>query len=419
MSLWSDVLSLLILFPALVDLLNNGLALKPPMGWLSWGYHECQVDCKNTTVRCLDESLIMSVADHLFNDGYIEAGYEYVIIDDCWSEPQRNEFGQLVPDRERFSRGMKFLADYIHSKGLKFGMYTSLGTYTCKGYPGIRDHFEIDAATFASWDVDFLKVDGCFIKADYLNTGYIDLSRTLNKTGRPILYTCSWPYYIQFIENKMVNFEPIVEHCNLFRTYHDIFHTAGNIYHTVKFFESSYDLMKKYHGPGQWFDPDMLLVGRGLNPTKGIDSFGWLRLQMVVYAMLPAPLLISCNLDAISQKEKELLLNKDLVAINQDMMAVPAQPFAIDPFLTIWVKPHEPKKGNMNPACSFAVVNFHFRDVTIPFFLHKYAVCEPFTRRYSVMDVLNRTFLKNITSLEPIHVTVPSSDAVVYTLFPL
>ncbi|GBP32619.1 Alpha-galactosidase A [Eumeta japonica] len=154
-----------------VKLLNNGLALTPPMGWMSWGYYMCIVDCDKHRDNCLNEKLILSVVDEFYTKGYQEAGYEYIIIDDCWSEKERSNLGTLVPDHKRFPRGMKYIADYIHSKGLKFGLYTSAGQKTCMGYPGSRNHLELDAKTFASWDVDYVKFDGCFVDEAYLNRG--------------------------------------------------------------------------------------------------------------------------------------------------------------------------------------------------------------------------------------------------------
>ncbi|PZC76086.1 hypothetical protein B5X24_HaOG205164 [Helicoverpa armigera] len=177
---------LFILFFALsldkVDLLENGMALTPPMGWMSWGYYMCSTKCEEDEDKCLNEKLILSVADSFYNEGYQEAGYEYIIIDDCWSERQRDENGRLVPDKRRFPRGMKFLADYIHAKGLKFGIYTNIANVTCMRYPGSYSHLDVDAQTFAEWGVDYLKVDGCFVTEDYLNVGYIDLGLALNRT---------------------------------------------------------------------------------------------------------------------------------------------------------------------------------------------------------------------------------------------
>ena len=155
--------------------------LTPPMGWNSW----------NTFGANISEELIFEIADRMVEDGYLDAGYEYVVIDDCWSLRERDANGRLVPDPKKFPHGMKYVADYIHSKGLKFGMYSCAGMLTCAGYPGSMDHEFIDAATFAEWEVDLLKYDYCFnsriIAGEYL---YRRMGLALENCGRDILLSC-------------------------------------------------------------------------------------------------------------------------------------------------------------------------------------------------------------------------------------
>ncbi|KAH8025400.1 hypothetical protein HPB51_007712 [Rhipicephalus microplus] len=173
------------------------------MGWMSWERFRCNVDCYKDPDNCLSEKLFMRMADHLADDGYRDAGYVYLVIDDCWSERQRTNDGYLMADLERFPRGLNFLSDYIHSKGLKFGMYTNYGHSTCMGFPGTEDHdMEKDAERFAAWKIDYLKVDGCHTTAKQQSKGYTRFSEYLNKTNRPIVYSCSWPYYDLFL-NKV------------------------------------------------------------------------------------------------------------------------------------------------------------------------------------------------------------------------
>ncbi|CAG2182216.1 unnamed protein product, partial [Oppiella nova] len=146
---------------------DDGLVLTPPMGWLSWTRYACETDCKRYPKGCINEDLYKSQADRLAADGYKELGYVYVNIDDCWSEMQRDSKDRLVPHKERFPSGMKGLADYVHSKGLKLGIYGDVGPKTCAGYPAQNgktdkgDYFDIDAKTFAEWGIDSFKFDGC------------------------------------------------------------------------------------------------------------------------------------------------------------------------------------------------------------------------------------------------------------------
>lgn len=143
----------------------------------------------------ISERLITRTVDRLVSDGYKDAGYEYVVLDDCWLEHNRNETGYLVADRKRFPRGMKYIADYIHARGLKFGLYEDYGTKTCMGYPGVINNMEMDVKTFASWDVDYVKLDGCYSNVTEMDEGYPLFGKLLNKTGRPMVYSCSWPDY--------------------------------------------------------------------------------------------------------------------------------------------------------------------------------------------------------------------------------
>ena len=157
---------------------------KPPMGWNSW----------NTFGRDINEKLIMDMTDFMVEEGYRDAGYEYVIIDDCWTEMTRNSQGELVPDKEKFPHGMKYISDYIHSKGMKFGMYTDVGLKTCAGYPASFGHEFVDAKTFASWGVDYLKCDfGYFPFTTDCRQVYRTMSMALKNCGRDILFAaCNW-----------------------------------------------------------------------------------------------------------------------------------------------------------------------------------------------------------------------------------
>lgn len=161
-------LLLLALSPAVyVAALDNGLALTPPMGWLSWERYRCDIDCSTDPESCISEKLYMAMADHLAADGFLAAGYEYVNIDDCWAELMRDfETDQLVADKQRFPSGIRALADYVHGKGLKLGIYGDWGTFTCGGYPGTLGYAEVDANTFANWTIDSLKLDGCYANLD-------------------------------------------------------------------------------------------------------------------------------------------------------------------------------------------------------------------------------------------------------------
>ncbi|XP_053614968.1 alpha-N-acetylgalactosaminidase-like isoform X2 [Plodia interpunctella] len=293
--------------------LDNGLALTPPMGWLSWERFRCITDCKKYPNECISENLIKRTADLMISEGYLAAGYNYVGIDDCWLEKKRSEEGRMVPDRERFPSGMKALADYIHSKGLKFGMYEDYGNMTCGGYPGVLGSEELDIATFVEWEIDYLKLDGCYIKPEAMDEGYPNFGRLLNQTGRPIMYSCSWPAY-QEPERILPNYASIAEHCNLWRNWDDIEDSWSSMAKIMDWFGDNQDRLAKFAGPGHWNDPDMLLIG---NFGLSIDQA---RVQMAVWSILAAPLLMSVDLATIRPEFKEILLNKDIIDVDQDKM---------------------------------------------------------------------------------------------------
>ncbi|XP_063897321.1 alpha-N-acetylgalactosaminidase [Helicoverpa armigera] len=396
-----------------VDLLENGMALTPPMGWMSWGYYMCSTKCEEDEDKCLNEKLILSVADSFYNEGYQEAGYEYIIIDDCWSERHRDENGRLVPDKRRFPRGMKFLADYIHSKGLKFGIYTNIANVTCMRYPGSYSHLDIDAQTFAEWGVDYLKVDGCFVTEDYLNVGYIDLGLALNRTGRPMVYSCSWPYYIEYIHNNKPNYTEISKYCNMWRNYHDVQTSWDAILGIIQHYRSRYKELAPHHGPGHWNDPDMLIFG------TGVLTHSQSRVHLAVLAMLSAPILLSCDMKKITPYEKKLLQNLDIIAVAQDPMGIMAQPYKLPDLWNgfVWVKPHLPKKGDQFPSYTFAFVNLDIDESEVSITLSTYHLNN--TDGYTVLDVFSGEFIRNVTYYETFEVTVPGVDVIMYTLYPL
>ena len=159
------------------------LAKTPPMGWNSW----------NTFTKDINEEMIMQMADAMVDTGLLDAGYEYLTIDDCWSEKKRDENGNLVADHVKFPHGMKYVADYVHSKGLKFGMYTCCGVMTCAGYPGSFGHEFEDAKYFAEVGVDLLKYDNCYHPSMQSQLSYNRMSLALKASGREILFSmCNW-----------------------------------------------------------------------------------------------------------------------------------------------------------------------------------------------------------------------------------
>ncbi|MGG4128973.1 glycoside hydrolase family 27 protein [Paenibacillus illinoisensis] len=284
------------------------MGFAPALGWNSW----------NTFTWDINEQLIRDVADVFVTEGYLDAGYEYIVIDDCWSLKERNVDGNLVPDPAKFPSGMKALADYIHDKGLKFGMYSCVGTHTCAGYPGSFEHEFQDAALFAEWGVDYLKYDYCFkprhISGELL---YKRMSLALKNCGRDILFSaCNWG------EDNV--YEWIRESgAHMYRSTGDI----RDNWQSVKDLALSQLGKQSYTGSFCHNDMDMLIVGMyGGSNNDFIGTIGGCndteyKTHFSLWSMMGSPLMIGCDVRKANQATKDILLNPDLLAINQDAEA--------------------------------------------------------------------------------------------------
>ncbi|XP_031765772.2 alpha-N-acetylgalactosaminidase-like [Galleria mellonella] len=354
--------------------LNNGLALTPPMGWLTWQRFMCTTDCRKYPQECISENLIKRTADLMVREGYLSAGYNYVAIDDCWLEKKRGHDGRMVPDRERFPSGMKALSDYIHERGLKFGIYQDGGKLTCAGYPGVLGHEKLDIETFVKWEVDYLKLDGCYIEPKDMETVYTKFGNMLNKTGRPIVYSCSWPAYQEFVKTGP-NYPAIAKHCNLWRNWGDIGDSWATMTKIMNWFGDHQDKIAKHAGPGHWNDPDMLLIG---NFGLSVDQA---RVQMAVWSILAAPLLMSVDLATIKPEFKEILLNRDIIAVNQDKLGKQG--------LRIW------KKKDSGPRQGLEIWKRKLSDGSYAMAFVSYRVDGmPYTAKFTFkeMQLANRSF---------------------------
>ena len=277
--------------------LENGLARTPPMGFNNWNSTQCKAD--------FNEAMIKGIADIFVAKGLKDVGYQYVNIDDCWALPARNSSGALVPDPARFPNGIKALADYVHSKGLKFGIYTSAGTKTCNkaGFPGGLGHEQQDANTFASWGVDYLKYDNCNNQGVDAQQRYKAMRDALAKTGRPIVYSlCEWG---QTTPKVWTWGAPVG---NLWRTTGDISDKWTSMIGKAQ----ANRVLSQYAGPGHWNDPDMLEVGNG-----GMTATEY-RTHFSLWAMMSAPLLIGSDLRKVSDDNFSILKNSDVIALDQD-----------------------------------------------------------------------------------------------------
>jgi alpha-N-acetylgalactosaminidase len=339
---------------ALALALDNGLARQPPMGWLSWERFGCQTNCSEFPDTCISEKLYLNQARLLVEKGFQDAGYIYVNIDDCWSEMER-ENGKIVEDRSRFPSGLKNLSRELHSWGLRLGLYGDIGSKTCIGYPGFQGNFDMDAHTLAfDFEVDSIKVDACHANESEFNITYPAFGAALNRTGRPILYSCSWPndYYERHNHWEDPDYlnHGIKQSCNLWRNYIDVSDSWEAILKIINFWERKgpQDVMVRAAGPGHWNDPDMLVIG---NPGLSISEQ---QTQFALWSLFAAPLMISADLTAISDESRELLLNKEIISVNQDVLGRQgwcSEKSASGP-QRVWVKELQPTWGQHCPPAS-------------------------------------------------------------------
>lgn len=300
----------------------QGLALTPPMGWNSWNKFACNVD----------EKMIKEMADAMVANGMRDAGYTYINIDDCW-HGDRDAQGFIHPDAKRFPSGMKALADYVHSKGLKLGVYSDAGSQTCGGRPGSRGYEFQDAQQYASWGIDYLKYDWCNTEGLKAEGAYKTITAALKKAGRPIVLSiCEWG------TDKPWEWGQNVGH--LWRTTGDIFncfdciedHGTWKSWGVMQIVDMQ-DGLRKYAGPGHWNDPDMLEIGNG-KLTPGED-----RAHFTMWAILASPLIAGNDLRNMDKATLEVLTNKEVIALNQDKMGVQGYKVSGKDGLEIWAKP--------------------------------------------------------------------------------
>jgi alpha-galactosidase len=299
----------------------QGLALTPPMGWNSWNKFGCNVN----------EQMIRDMADAMISTGMHDAGYEYIVIDDCW-QVSRDSLGFIVADPKRFPSGIKALADYIHSKGLKFGIYSCAGDKTCAGRPAGRGHEFQDALSYAKWGVDYLKYDWCNTQNLNAIGAYTTMRDALFNAGRPIVFSlCEWGSNKPWLWAKEVG--------HLWRTTGDIYncfdcvkdHGTWNQLGVMQIADKQEGL-RKYAGPGHWNDPDMLEVGNGMSPNED-------RAHFTLWAMLAAPLMSGNDLRHMNTETINTLTNKEVIAIDQDSLGIEGFRYQTNDSVEIWMKP--------------------------------------------------------------------------------
>jgi alpha-galactosidase len=334
--------------PAPVSAVDAGLAMTPPMGWNSWNKFGCNVD----------EKLIRDTADAMVTSGMRDAGYQYLVIDDCWHR-QRDAHGDIQADPQRFPSGIKALADYVHSKGLKFGIYSDAGTKTCAGRPASRGYEFQDAAQYAAWGVDYLKYDWCNTTTQNAQASYSIMREALNHTGRPIVFSlCEWGTAKPWLWAASVG--------NLWRTTGDItdaWDGKKDYSNGVMTIVDLNEPLWPYASPGHWNDPDMLEVGNGGMTQEEYKS------HFSLWAMMAAPLIAGNDIPHMTAPIQSILLNKEIIALDQDPLGKPGHRVRKDGDLEVWVR--EIAGGNravllLNRGTAAANIHFSWDELGYP-----------------------------------------------------
>lgn len=314
------------------------LAPTPPMGWMTWNYFG----------ENIHEKIIREIADSMEASGMVKAGYRYIMIDDGWQGGRDNR-NRMIPDPKKFPSGIKALADYLHQKGMKLGIYSDAAPLTCAGYTASLHFEDLDAQTFASWGIDYLKYDYCHAPSDSTTAidRYSKMAMALRKSGRDIVFSvCEWGERKPWLWAARA---------------------GGQLWRTTFDIRDNWNLMMKivdvnaplhpYAGPGRWNDPDMLIVGlRGKSgPARDYGGTGCsdteYRTQMSLWAMMAAPLIATNDVRNMDKATREILLNSEVIALNQDALGRQAYPLLMGDSIQLFVKPL------MNGDTAIAILN--------------------------------------------------------------
>lgn len=301
----------------------EGLALTPPMGWNSW----------NTFQTNISEQLVKETADKMVSSGMKDAGYTYLVLDDGWMAMERDSItGDLVPDPKKFPNGIEPVVAYVHSKGLKFGLYNCAGTKTCAGYPGTRGYEYQDARNYAKWQIDYLKFDWCSTDGQNAKESYTTMSKAIRKAGRPLIFSlCEWgnskPWeWAANVGQLWRTTGDITAQFDGIKTYGD-WHANG-----VMTCVDIQDTLSRFAGPDHWNDPDMLEVGNGLSQAENRAHFS-------VWSMMAAPLIAGNDIRKMDAATNAVLINKNVVAIDQDSLGKQGIKYSDKDSLQTWIKP--------------------------------------------------------------------------------
>lgn len=382
---------------------RESLSLTPQMGWSSW----------NNFQGNINEDIIKSIVDAMVASGLKDAGYTYINIDDCW-HGKRDADGFIQADPKHFPNGIKALADYVHARGLKLGIYSDAGKETCAGRPGSLGHEYQDALQYARWGIDYLKYDWCNTTNINAQGAYQLMRDALQATGRPIFFSmCEWGDNHPWRWAKGIG--------DSWRIGPDIWCSFDSTHVFPTYIQCSIidcinrnDSLRSYAGPGHWNDPDMLEVGNGLSVNQD-------RAHFTMWCMMASPLILGNDVRNMSDETKAILTNRDLIAIDQDKLGVQGLRFLIREGLEYWFKPLSNRDWAMtifNPtrqslSCSLNWQEFNLTDEEVSkrstaFDQNVYKIKNLWTGR-----IEGKTTLKSKVERK---LSVPAQDVITYRL---
>lgn len=377
----------------------EGLAPTPPMGWNSWNTFEINID----------ENLVKQTADIMVASGMAAAGYRYIVLDDGWMAKERDSNGNLIPDPVKFPSGMQALIDYVHTKGLKFGLYNCAGTKTCAGFPGTRGYEYQDARFYAGLNIDYLKYDWCNTEGITAKEAYTTMSTALKVAGKPILFSlCEWG------DNQPWNWAKPIG--NIWRISGDIYpcydcehsHGTWSSWGFFKIAEMRKDI-RQFSGPDHFNDFDMLEVGNGMTDAEDRSHFA-------LWCMLASPLIAGNDFRKMTKETLAILTNKELIAINQDELGIQGFKVAEENTFSIWAKPLK------NGSWAISFFNKDAESKTIVYDWNKYKITDEInklstsfnTTVYSIRDVFSHKEVK--TTVQPFKAVCGAHDVITLVL---
>lgn len=393
-------ISLLICFHLFAQKFDN-LAPTPPMGWNSWNLFQTKIS----------EDLVKGIADTMVSSGMKDAGYTYIVLDDGWMSMQRDSItGNLVPDPIKFPHGMKALIDYVHAKGLKFGLYNCAGTKTCAGYPGTRGYEYQDARFYASLGIDYLKFDWCYTDSLNAQESYGTMGKALVTAKQPIVFSlCEWgshqPWLWAAKDGQLWRSTGDIGIC--FQG--DSVMPGGWKPNCVMKCVDLNEPLRKYAGPNHWNDPDMLEVGNGMSVAEDRTHFS-------LWCMMASPLMAGNDIRKMTAATRSILTNKDAIAINQDVLGVQSWRYASKDSVETWFKPLS--NGDwavcfVNRSMQPKKINFDWKNENVNDDLSSKQL-NASTITYKIMDVWTK---KNVgTTAKATAGVVPSHDVLMLRL---